>query len=135
VQVQVNATANIAQWHEYLRDQQKEAMMVIYKSTQNIKREVVQILRQVVDYVSKAATVLPENIQAVVKRFILALPDRWATLTSKESQLIESKDNNYLTYSHHVMVLANESVIMLQSIRTLVSGYLGGNVKMENKIH
>ncbi len=52
----------------------------------NIRRDVVETIRQVVDVVSKyAGGALPEPARARVRQFILCLPQRWAQAASGTS--------------------------------------------------
>ncbi|KAI7863634.1 transcription factor Opi1-domain-containing protein [Spinellus fusiger] len=78
-----------------------------------IKREIIDTLRKVVEVVSKyAGTGLPEQAKASVRGFILALPGRWAVLNAG-NQANESKVNET---SIRLLNFGGESIEMLQSV-------------------
>ena len=54
----------------------------------NVKKDVVETIRQVIDIVSKyAGGALPEPARSHVRQFILHLPQRWAYTTQRQSPM------------------------------------------------
>jgi hypothetical protein len=92
-----------------------------------IKKEMVDTLRKVVDVVSKyAGTGLPEQAKASVRGFILALPSRWAILHSKPtspsaSPALPPADSNLHDTSMRLMDFGGESVEMIRSVSLVFS--------------
>ena len=91
----------------------------------NIKREIVDTLRKVVQVVSKyAGSGLPEQAKASVRGFILALPTRWAILNSTTNSPTASPSMGPVTAHETSMKLLNfggESVEMINSVSHVFS--------------
>ncbi|OZJ05529.1 hypothetical protein BZG36_01909 [Bifiguratus adelaidae] len=106
----------------------------------NLKREVVDTIRKVVEVVSKyAGAALPESAKANVKHFILSLPGRWASVndirstatTPRGSPMLGPQsgpgprsgeaDQRLADNAVKVMYLAIESVDMLRSVTNIFS--------------
>lgn len=100
-----------------------------HDSTLNqIKKEIVNTLRKVVDVVSKyAGQGLPEQAKAAVRGFILALPSRWAVLNSSTTASPLSSPSLKPT-NHHVqdtsiklLNFGSESIEMINSVAHVFS--------------
>ncbi|KAI8640068.1 transcription factor Opi1-domain-containing protein [Parasitella parasitica] len=91
----------------------------------NIKKEIVDTLRKVVQVVSKyAGSGLPEQAKASVRGFILALPTRWAILNSTTNSPTASPSMGPVTAHETSMKLLNfgsESVEMINSVAHVFS--------------
>ncbi|CAO0795410.1 unnamed protein product [Mucor circinelloides] len=91
----------------------------------NIKKEIVDTLRKVVQVVSKyAGSGLPEQAKASVRGFILALPTRWAILNSTTNSPTASPSMGPVTTHETSMKLLNfggESVEMINSVAHVFS--------------
>ncbi|KAL1928802.1 hypothetical protein VTP01DRAFT_2588 [Rhizomucor pusillus] len=95
-----------------------------------IKKEIIDTLRKVVDVVSRyAGTGLPEQAKASVRKFILALPGRWATLSTSSTASPASSpalgpqgapDRVHET-SIKLLTFGDESIEMLRSVSTVFS--------------
>ncbi|KAF9517785.1 hypothetical protein BS47DRAFT_1389502 [Hydnum rufescens UP504] len=89
-----------------------------------VKKELVDTIRQVVDVVYKyAGSALPEQARASVRSFILMLPERWALAARSEDPLPASyRTNQGMTGSAammaatRVLTLATESLDMMRSV-------------------
>ncbi|KAI8071038.1 transcription factor Opi1-domain-containing protein [Gongronella butleri] len=94
-----------------------------------IKKEVVDTLRKVVNIISTyAGSGLPEQAKVTVRKFILALPSRWALLNSSTSQspltspsLGPHTSPQIQDTSIKLLNFGSESVEMLQSVSTVFS--------------
>lgn len=91
----------------------------------NIKKEIVDTLRKVVQVVSKyAGSGLPEQAKASVRGFILALPTRWAILNSTTNSPTASPSMGPVTAHETSVKLLNfggESVEMINSVAHVFS--------------
>ncbi|CEP06922.1 hypothetical protein [Parasitella parasitica] len=91
----------------------------------NIKKEIVETLRKVVQVVSKyAGSGLPEQAKVSVRGFILALPTRWAILNSTTNSPTASPSMGPVTAHETSMKLLNfgsESVEMINSVAHVFS--------------
>ncbi|KAG0227857.1 hypothetical protein BGW42_002548 [Actinomortierella wolfii] len=102
----------------------------------NIKREVVETLRKVINVVSRyAGACLPDHAKISVRQFILSMPVRWATLNQESVPSTpisspslrpadlrpEQRDalNETSERATKVLVLANESSDMLKSVASI----------------
>jgi transcriptional repressor OPI1 len=89
-----------------------------------VKKELVDTIRQVVDVVYKyAGGALPEQARASVRSFILMLPERWALAARSEDPLPASyRTNQGMTGSAammaatRVLTLATESLDMMRGV-------------------
>ncbi len=72
--------------------------------------------------ISNTASSLPTYFQYRIKEFILALPGRWASITNGEGLSLDH--NGYLQHGNTVATLADDSVLMLQSIVNLFTQYI-----------
>ena len=95
VSAQITMEARFSDWCDYVTQQHEEAFSSIAQLTAKMKREVVEILRRVVDLISQSAVMLPVSLQSLVKRFILVLPERWVRSSFVRSSL----------YYHHAQNL------------------------------
>ncbi|KAI8144436.1 transcription factor Opi1-domain-containing protein [Fennellomyces sp. T-0311] len=94
-----------------------------------VKKEIVDTLRKVVDVVSKyAGSGLPEQAKASVRKFILALPSRWATLNTSTTAspaaspaLGPHAPARVHETSIKLLSFGDESIEMLQSVATVFS--------------
>jgi hypothetical protein len=93
-----------------------------------IKKEIVDTLRKVVDVISKyAGTGLPEQAKQAVRGFILALPTRWAILNSSTtasptaSPRLTPVDSHIHETSIKLLNFGSESVEMIQSVAHVFS--------------
>lgn len=96
-----------------------------------IKKEIVDTLRKVVDVISKyAGTGLPEQAKQAVRGFILALPTRWAILNSSTtaspapnsaSAPGSAADAHLHETSIKLLNFGGESVEMIQSVAHVFS--------------
>jgi hypothetical protein len=106
----------------------EETQVTTHASTlAQIKKEIVDTLRKVVDVISKyAGSGLPEQAKASVRGFILALPTRWAILnSSKSTSPVNSPrlnpTNDIQETSVKLLNFGGESVEMIQSVETVFS--------------
>lgn len=93
-----------------------------------IKKEIVETLRKVVEVISKyAGSGLPEQAKASVRGFILALPTRWAILNSSStasptgSPSLTAADSHIHETSIRLLNFGTESVEMIQSVSLVFS--------------
>lgn len=93
-----------------------------------IKKEIVDTLRKVVDVISKyAGSGLPEQAKVAVRGFILALPTRWAILNSSTtaspaaSPALHPVDSHIQETSVKLLNFGAESVEMIQSVSHVFS--------------
>ncbi|EJD41783.1 Opi1-domain-containing protein [Auricularia subglabra TFB-10046 SS5] len=94
------------------------------KTLNDVKQDVVQTIRDVVDVVSKyAGGALPEHAKATVRAFILHLPQRWATRMQDEQpaqpELQPGQPPTVTVASqaaHRILGLATESLDMMRSV-------------------
>lgn len=93
-----------------------------------IKKEIVDTLRKVVDVISKyAGSGLPEQAKVAVRGFILALPTRWAILNSSTtaspaaSPALRPVDSHVQETSVKLLNFGAESVEMIQSVSHVFS--------------
>ncbi|KAI8080939.1 transcription factor Opi1-domain-containing protein, partial [Thamnidium elegans] len=93
-----------------------------------IKKEIVDTLRKVVEVISKyAGSGLPEQAKASVRGFILALPTRWAILNSSTtasptaSPSLTPVDSQIHETSIRLLNFGTESVEMIQSVSHVFS--------------
>lgn len=89
-----------------------------------IKKEIVDTLRKVVEVISKyAGSGLPEQAKAAVRGFILALPTRWAMLNSSAaaSPSITPADSHIHDTSMKLLNFGGESIEMIQSVALVFS--------------
>lgn len=95
----------------------------------NVKKEIVDTLRKVVEVVSRyAGSGLPEQAKASVRRFILALPGRWATIqTSTTASPASSPALGPHVQPHaqetsiKLLTFGDESIEMLRSVSGVFS--------------
>ncbi|KAG2205641.1 hypothetical protein INT47_007997, partial [Mucor saturninus] len=86
----------------------------------NIKKEIVDTLRKVVEVVSKyAGSGLPEQAKASVRAFILQLPSTWAQLHNK-TQAEQDAQPLHET-SIKLLDFGGESLVMLKSVSIVFS--------------
>ncbi|KAH7106193.1 Opi1-domain-containing protein [Auriculariales sp. MPI-PUGE-AT-0066] len=88
------------------------------RTLQDVKQDVVQTIRQVVDVVSKyAGGALPEPAKATVRAFILHLPQRWATrMQAVPGSGAGSVPGAASAAAHRILGLASESLDMMRSV-------------------
>ncbi|KAG2205269.1 hypothetical protein INT47_009534 [Mucor saturninus] len=92
-----------------------------------IKKEIVDTLRKVVEVISKyAGSGLPEQAKAAVRGFILALPTRWAMLNSPAaapaaSPSVAPADSHIHDTSIKLLNFGGESIEMIQSVALVFS--------------
>ncbi|KAI8975253.1 transcription factor Opi1-domain-containing protein [Mycotypha africana] len=77
----------------------------------NIKKEIIDTLRKVVDVISKyAGAGLPEQAKTAVRGFILALPSRWAKLNQLQSSSTASTTPNSTTITTTATIALNNNL-------------------------
>ena len=95
----------------------------------NVKKEIVDTLRKVVEVVSRyAGSGLPEQAKASVRRFILALPGRWATIQTSTTASPASSpalgphgQPHAQETSIKLLTFGDESIEMLRSVSGVFS--------------
>jgi hypothetical protein len=110
------------------KSNEKETSLTQSTTLANIKKEIVDTLRKVVDVISKyAGTGLPEQAKQAVRGFILALPTRWAILNSSTtaspavSPAMKPTDSNVHETSVKLLHFGGESVEMINSVARVFS--------------
>lgn len=102
---------------QMLHTSESQALIPLLALVQNVKREVVETVRKVVDVISKyAGSGLPLHAKNLIRGFILSLPGRWATVSSS----IETSSNGSHTEATRVLTLAEESNRVLKNTKDVV---------------
>ncbi|CAO3662046.1 unnamed protein product [Rhizopus microsporus] len=102
------------------QQQQKQVTQVASDTTlNNIKKEIVDTLRKVVEVVSRyAGKGLPEQAKLTVRSFILELPSRWAMVNQ---QALDEVDTPLHVTSIKLLDFSGESIRMLKSVSLVFS--------------
>lgn len=95
-------------------------------TTADVRHDIADALRQVMDAISKSATLLPSFAQQKVKEFILALPARWAMGAHALVGAINPREteSRILTDGQRLIALSKETRSTLQSLIALFTQYL-----------
>ena len=93
---------------------------------QQVKGDVLQTLKQVVDVVSKyAGGALPENARNLVRRHLTSLPQRFRLASTSTPPPESSASTSEMgTSAHRVLVLAQEGLDMMAQVSGVVSDTL-----------
>lgn len=102
------------------QQQQKQVTQDASDTTlNNIKKEIVDTLRKVVEVVSRyAGKGLPEQAKLTVRSFILELPSRWAMVNQ---QALDEVDTPLHVTSIKLLDFSGESIRMLKSVSLVFS--------------
>ncbi|ORE11501.1 Opi1-domain-containing protein [Rhizopus microsporus var. microsporus] len=102
------------------QQQQKQVTQGASDTTlNNIKKEIVDTLRKVVEVVSRyAGKGLPEQAKLTVRSFILELPSRWAMVNQ---QALDEVDTPLHVTSIKLLDFSGESIRMLKSVSLVFS--------------
>lgn len=96
---------------------------------QQVKQDVLQTLKQVVDVVSRyAGGALPENARNLVRRHLTSLPQRFRLASSypnrRQSDSSDSQSDTTSTSAQRVLVLAEEGLDMMAQVSRVVNDTL-----------
>ncbi|KAL1959170.1 hypothetical protein VTO42DRAFT_2675 [Malbranchea cinnamomea] len=111
---------------DYGREQRPRSPTILAQQIQQLKSEVLQTLKQVVDIVSKyAGGALPENARNLVRRHLTSLPRRFriASTSSMASDPSVSQ-SDMATNAHRALVLAEEGLDMMVQVSNIVNDTL-----------
>ena len=107
-------------------DNQPRSPALLAQQIQQLKGEVLQTLKQVVDIVSKyAGGALPENARNLVRRHLTSLPRRFRiATTSNPSADVAGQQSDTATNAHRALVLAEEGLDMMSQVSNIVNDTL-----------
>ncbi|KAI1996131.1 transcriptional regulator opi1 [Ophidiomyces ophidiicola] len=95
---------------------------------QQVKQDVLQTLKQVVDVVSKyAGGALPDNARNLVRRHLTSLPQRFrlaSSYTHRPGDSPDAQTDTTTTSAHRVLVLAEEGLDMMAQVSRVVNDTL-----------
>ncbi|EEP78933.1 conserved hypothetical protein [Uncinocarpus reesii 1704] len=98
------------------------------RQIQQVKQDVLQTLKQVVDVVSRyAGGSLPENARNLVRRHLTSLPQRFrlaSSYTNRQDDASDSQSDATSTSAHRVLVLAEEGLDMMAQVSRVVNDTL-----------
>lgn len=99
---------------------------VLAQQIQQLKGEVLQTLKQVVDIVSKyAGGALPENARNLVRRHLTSLPRRFRIASTSNPPTDPSvPESDLATNAHRALVLAEEGLDMMAQVSGIVNDTL-----------
>lgn len=112
-QVQKDVNFRIETWSEAVHAQKVGAEMQAQHLRGRIKREIVQILKNVVDLINDNGYLLPAPGQQLLKKFVMSLPSR-----------LLSEANSPISSSSRLVLMANEAVVLIKSLSNVLVQYL-----------
>ncbi|WEW56026.1 transcriptional regulator opi1 [Emydomyces testavorans] len=100
----------------------------VSQQIQQVKQDVLQTLKQVVDVVSRyTGGALPENARNLVRRHLTSLPQRFRLASSYTDQRADASDSPSdmtSTHANRVLVLAEEGLDMMAQVSKVVNDTL-----------
>ena len=99
------------------------ALVYLHGVTQQFKKAIGDVLRRVVETISKSAALMPSASQARIKEFILMLPNRWGAIAGGSSAATND-EVAMVSHGWQVQSLAQETLNMLGSITNVFTQYV-----------
>lgn len=136
---QENGGTQLGSWSESIVARKDVASAQIRKLCDNIHREIVQTLRNIVFMIDSMGSVLPIPGQIKLKEFLLSLPERFgnaaAATKSENEHSREGVDPvaDEREQSSETIDLANDSVLVIKSLSNLIGQYLSWYAPLEVK--
>ncbi|RKP18206.1 hypothetical protein ROZALSC1DRAFT_30078 [Rozella allomycis CSF55] len=129
---QISIKTTFDEWTDAFIQANKEFFAGVHQITNRMKQEIVQTLSKVLEMLSSCSSFLPQTVNSMIRSFVLSLPGRWSAITS-ESYDESNNSKRFVKHSHQIIALANESLILLQSLFRLINSAIPQPQQMHTK--